>query len=610
MIREYLVKKSLDAAFDIAAKVAQRFGPLLRSTSQQLKDAVSHHINEVDAWSSEISFADLHKAKLTDQVFVPLDLYLQPRRMRIAPAIEKETVPFLEIVEETAKHLLILGQAGAGKTTSMKFVCHSLLHEDRFCHGRFSFPLVVRLRELNNVGLSASGSLLVDHVMAVLGLHLEAPPEIDAEGMRKTRERTVVSVLDKLGTILILDGFDELEKESHRDNALRDIRRLARQFKTSLLILTSRTGNFVYSVDNTETYELSPLQDQQLSQFALKWLGDRRKAASFVAKLRSSPFYDATLRPLTLSHLCAIYERIGMIPEKPKTVYRKIVNLLLEEWDQQRSVSRRSRYAHFEVDRKFEFLCNLSYVLTTRLRQSLFSRQDLGMAYNDISGNYDLPASEMQKVVNELETHTGLFVQTGYDSFEFAHKSLQEYLAAEYIVKLPSIPDRREILLQIPSELALAVAISSNPSAYLTELIMSRFARLRLKEDFIRSFLARLLIEKPEFNKSNLVCIAFVRMYSAYIEANIIRGRQLMLFYEDRLFVQFEQVVKQILRRNANVMKAIPQLYSSTATYGEVRDAQILKLAKKVDVPDMDFPVAAMPEALYFRREFLNEGGT
>ena len=50
-------------------------------------------------------------------------------------------------------------------------------------------------------------------------------------------------------------------------------------------------------------------------------------------------------------------------------------------------------------------------------------------------------------VIAELESHTGLFIQSGFDQFEFAHKSLQEFLTAEYLVKLPSIPTRKEIYL-------------------------------------------------------------------------------------------------------------------------------------------------------------------
>ncbi|MEZ4676746.1 MAG: hypothetical protein R2932_21225 [Caldilineaceae bacterium] len=178
-------------------------------------------------------------------------------------------------------------------------------------------------------------------------------------------------------------------------------------------------------------------------------------------EIADSPFSDTTIRPLTLAHLCAIYERIGKIPDRPKTVYRKIIDLLLDEWDEQRSVRRISRYANFESDRKFEFLCNLAYELTTTFSKTLFSDKDLLQIYRQIYDNYDLLVNEAQKVVDELESHNGLFVQTGYNLYEFAHKSLQEFLTAEYIVKLPIIPEQSRTLVKLPNELAIAVTISS-----------------------------------------------------------------------------------------------------------------------------------------------------
>ncbi len=140
--------------------------------------------------------------------------------------------------------------------------------------------------------------------------------------------------------------------------------------------------------------------------FALKWLGNKSKAENLIKEIQNSPFADTAIRPLNLAHLCAIYERIGKIPDKPKTVYKKIINLLLEEWDEQRSVKRNSSYANFETDRKFEFLSNLSFMLTTSLNRSVFSSADLIKVYKKIHKDFGLEADEMKQVVNELETHT------------------------------------------------------------------------------------------------------------------------------------------------------------------------------------------------------------
>ena len=79
--------------------------------------------------------------------------------------------------------------------------------------------------------------------------------------------------------------------------------------------------------------------------------------------------------------------------------------------------------------------------------------------YREIYVNYGLRISEAQAVVNELETHTGLIVQSGTELFEFSHKSLQEYLTAVFIVGLPAIPTNMIELQVMPNELAIATAL-------------------------------------------------------------------------------------------------------------------------------------------------------
>jgi hypothetical protein len=259
-------------------------------------------------------------------------------------------------------------------------------------------------------------------------------------------------------------------------------------------------------------FELTPLSRPQIAIFASRWLGPE-DGDRLLLQIAKSTYSDTAIRPLTIAHLYAIYERAGRIPDKPKTVYRKIVNLLLEEWDEQRSVKRESAYANFEVDRKSEFLANLAYVLTMSVKRSAYSKDDLISAYERIYDNFGLPSGEAAKVAKELETHTGLFVRSGYDTFEFSHKSLQEYLTAEFIVRLPAVPSERRDLLRLPNELAISTAISSRPSQYFSHLVLERFEVLRPPFGFIRAFVTRLLLESPDFEKSPVVGAALIALY-------------------------------------------------------------------------------------------------
>jgi hypothetical protein len=634
MLKEYLIKKALDYSFDaakeIATKILNESKSTLLTTREDVEGSLDIHLRSVMNWSGAVSFSDLKKAKRTTEIYIDLDLDVLPRRMRIDPDERVDRIPIQRILDSSENHVVLLGQPGAGKTTSMKYLCQLLFRDETFHSDRFSFPLLIKFRELNNPKLRSEGSLLIDQIFAVLGLRVSypvirkkklslvekkrrqlaggaapAPEENQVEiNVADLKRKLVVSFLEEFRVLLILDGFDELAHGNRRVEAIEDISGFATQLSQSTMIVTSRTGDFKFNIDNTDHYEICPLNKDQVTAFANKWLGDEQAAVDFLGKVYSSPFADTAIRPLNLAHLCAIYERIKNIPEKPKTVYKKIVNLLLEEWDQQRSIKRESRYANFEVDRKYDFLCHLAFVLTRSLQRTVFSSNDILKVYHEIHDEYGLGDREAQQVVNELETHNGLFLQSGYDQFEFAHKSLQEFLAAEYLVKLPRIPEDWRIPTKLPNELAIAVAISSSPADYFVELVLTRLSGRVVKEDFVRAFLNRLLIEKPEFKSTIWLDLAWLVLYRSHVESNVIGKEHTGPFYLDPAIKEFE-AVRGLIRQS--FMATLLRCY-------DVRNRFIMKdgdaLYKLIRVRELSaehlLPVKkALPKVLYARRSLL-----
>lgn len=606
MIEQYLLEKVLDSAYEKLKMVLRGAATKLVATRDTLEEAIVHHLKSVNNWSERVSFDDLKKPKTTTDIFIHLDLFVVPRRSRL---LDDETIPLTGMFEDGKNHIVLQGQPGAGKTTSMKYLCQTLFHDQTFYSNRFSFPLVIKLRELNNINRQFGASLIIDEIYNILGLRLNPSDETllgNAVAERRAlREKLVINVLEELNVLLILDGFDELTQITDREEALEDVKKLASHLDRSTLVLTTRTGEFFYNIDNTIQYELCPLSREQISRFATKWLNSESQATDFITKIYDSPFADTAIRPLTLAHICAIYERIGDIPEKPKFIYKKIIDLLLEEWDRQRSVKRSSKYAHFDVYRKAEFLSRLAYTLTVGLEKTVFSKEDLLLVYKRICKIYDLEEHEAQQVVTELESHTGLFLQSGYNQFEFAHKSLQEYLTAEYLVRLPSIPHYGEVLSKLPNEVAIAIANSSSPSDYLRELVI-RWLGLNPSEYFLQTFLARLFLEKPVFDTDIEIALSVLKLYAIYVERNVIAGEPLGKYRVDRLICEFDKVMSLILR--GDYFKSIQNLYElgQVFTTEDGDDLQAFYLKKgaidPIHPPTLRFDVA---ETIYLRCSFL-----
>lgn len=360
----------------------------------------------------------------------------------------------------------------------------------------------------------------MDHISKVIPFEFKFNDTRDSKfsvGIDDVKEEAIFSFLNYINPILVLDGFDELKDSSAKTIVLNELRKISSKLTDSKIVLSCRTGEFTYDLEYSNTYEIAPLSSKQIELFVNKWLNDSTKAKDFLLKVGNSPFAETSIKPLSLAHLCAIYERIGNVPEQPKTVYRKVVNLLIEEWDEQRRVIRESAFSGFEADQKFEFLTHLAFFLTTKYRSTIFSVSEFESAYQSICEYHSLPKGRASDVVKELESHTGVFVESGYDKFEFVHKSIQEYLSADYLTKLPSLNSVKKDFETLGSELAIAVSISSNSSLYYKELILNYFLRLELSKSFYSAFASRIVSENPSFKQDELVSVATLVLISIWV---------------------------------------------------------------------------------------------
>ncbi|MCW3121613.1 MAG: hypothetical protein JWQ38_1105 [Flavipsychrobacter sp.] len=589
IIANLFIKKTVDKATKAVSKLLKEKEVTFKHSYIDIENSISKHLQQIITWSDEINFKDISSIKRLADIFINIDIYLMPQKLKLDnETLEK--IPSKSLFSHVDHHIVLLGQPGAGKTTLMKNICQAVILDEKYNQDKFKIPIIIRLRELNASNIEKVS--LLNILFDVFGLIL-SKNAVQNDNFDTIKQNVVISLLEAWSAIIILDGYDEISDANLKKKILEEFRTLTLTLCKSRIILTSRSSDYNYSIDNVEVLEICPLNNKQILDFATKWLIEKEKIDSFISDLNKSPFLDTTMRPLTLAHLCAIFERSGRIPEKPKTVYRKIVNLLLEEWDEQRGVKRISQYSQFDVDRKSEFLSWLSYELTISYNKSVFDKDDIKHIYSKIHLNFGLQKNDIKNVVQEIETHNGLILQVGIDSYEFAHKSIQEYLTSEHLVKLPNIP--RVDIYSIPNELAIAIAISSNPSDYFSELVVNHFCPtmmlteeqlrkrkqllrnsnrafnidilykidkdIEIKDSFIRTFVNRLVLEKPDFNNSEVIGLALVILFTLYKQIEI---KQPSLFYQPATLL-FENFLELIFKRNKlNINK----YYSRTTKAG------------------------------------------
>ena len=502
--------------------------PKLQDFAFDLAFEASYFVEKIEHWSRTIQVLGMSKPLATASSTIPLIMSSTPRRFFIAESYDHHVIDENEIIK-SGENYLILGDPGSGKTTEVKRLINAFVkHLKADNQASYPTPFLVIARDIK------PGYSIYQTIADELGLPYEYRKH-DGRNVGETTsllrssesgdfffsetrlENFIHILLTEMDTVLFVDGIDEIETQN-RQSIESELERLSR-IPRMRIVCTRRSGDYGISrIEGYCTAEISNLSWPEIEKIVSLWAHDPDE---FSTQLSSAPYVDTANRPLLLVQLILIFNSRGQLPAQAKDVYNQVVVLCLEVWDNERRVVRKSAYSGFTSERKLEFLSALSYHITYFIEKKRFTHETLLDAYRVISSQFRLPSNEAILVCREIESHTGLIFESA-GSFEFSHLSLQEYLAANHMVRLPFDPIMAQYLEKYPAPLAVAVSLSSNPSGWLASLIYftKNFAEtnerfrggILLKEDTVVSFLRRMTIEKPIFSVDLAFGLALIRL--------------------------------------------------------------------------------------------------
>lgn len=457
---------------------------LRRRFSEEVARAIGDHHVYVSNWCQE-AHSGFFVGVPADGPTIDLAFRAIPRRVGLGEAELDE----LDVLT-AASHVAVLGDPGAGKTTTLRRLAR-LVALDSPVSSTDDFQYVVLV-----VCRDEDWSSDKDPLYRLLGKKIGVTGKL--YGDLDNPESRIREVLD-INALVLIDGLDEVPARV-RDEIERSIVNLGRHFRRAKIILSCRSGDYLSPLPGFETAEIRPLTVDQIRRVVESLLAAEEADAFYEALANGRhPAADLANRPLFLMYMLAIFKRRGTIPDRPIDLYEAISRLVIQEWDEQRGVRRTSRYAQFGVDDKRRFLADLAYELICRGRLR-FDDKELVDIYVGLAERYGLPKNEARTVARELESHTGLLVESG-ELYEFSHLSLQEFLAADAMIRGPESA-RDSWWLTHPEVSAIAVAMSSDANQWFGELV----GRLPPKdlEDVrgVHSFLHRLARERPRFVRS------------------------------------------------------------------------------------------------------------
>ena len=427
-----------------------------------------------------------HTTAALHQLYTPVDIWTDQRQFhnvgieelnaRRYQAIEKDMGLVRESVFEViSAHPLIVitGAAGTGKSslcryivTALAFACDPQAERQSkikglemlgpsWIHGRI-LPIYVSLRDFANtpelfpksLGESSAHHLLsyVKKATGNLAQHLEAY-------LTQTDVPTH-------GSLLVLDGLDEVYEEKDRIILQRIIENWVDRFPNCRIIVTSRT--YAYRHDSrwrlSERFasaELAPFTWQQVKTYIERWyanvaenrpsvLGGRAVAAKQAVLMATDlnktiretrALWPLARQPLMLALLTLIHEDYKQLPDKRAELYEHTVELL-DRWNIPSPADKlHEKLANINLDRMRAALKLIAFELHSEQRSyqrypTIIQRARLLDKLLEQQAFGDGLGAGIEDVLEYLATRNGILVADAPNVYRFPHLTIQEYLAA------------------------------------------------------------------------------------------------------------------------------------------------------------------------------------
>jgi hypothetical protein len=320
--------------------------------------------------------------------------------------IFKEGLSFLKY----QRKILVSDSAGMGKSTLLKWIGLSIIEKGT------TIPILIELKRLT------SNNKIIDEILSQLN------------PIEKLFDKDLIFKFLSFGQFtILLDGFDEIQS-NHRKEVIYDLKDFIDKTNKNVFILTSRQEDSLSSFGDFLLFTIKPLELKEsfnliekyesVGRFDIKerLIKDINDKLSQVREFLGNPFL--------VSLLYKTYTYNKNIPTKKSTFYDEVYGALYKQHDLSKD--------HFEREKKSGLDI---YDFRLVLRQLAFDTAKITkVEYTNLEViEFIRKAKESVCVqfkvgnfLTDIENSVPLFIKDGL-LIKWAHKSLQDYFAAEWI---------------------------------------------------------------------------------------------------------------------------------------------------------------------------------
>jgi predicted NACHT family NTPase len=366
------------------------------------------------------------------EIFAATDLILKNEHIAKTSGVsenqifsESSDIPRLSIpiekVFDTRKNIFVLGEAGAGKSTTLHFFTKNKLSYPAMCDDYIFLPLA-RVFEGSKIKKNKKAiDYANEFICTVVEYYMR-------HGICLSVSEFQSSFEDKEKTLL-LDGLDEIISKAPW--VIQSINELVERYPKLQIIVSSRS-----SIESSSEYAnkipfiaitLLPFTDAQRCDFIKQWfLNDKNKARKLITHVKSIPELSSVVRlPLLTTILCRLMDYSIPLPKSETRLYQERFMLLLGHYDIYKKTQRvRSSFQVLEVvARKIAFYLH-SNLIRYDTKDDLLNSLKNTLRHQECYDNIILALNELIDPCNIL------IPMTDNGGYGFGHLRYQEYLVA------------------------------------------------------------------------------------------------------------------------------------------------------------------------------------
>lgn len=399
------VKEIRDVFVEVSQFVTNFIGKDYQKFATKYNFALSDYLE-----AKRSSLSKVKMAFFSSQVVELDDIYV-PQFIRLGNELYSQETFFNLLLEN--KKMVISATAGSGKSCLLKSMFISIIKNKNNL-----LPLFLELRKVNEANDSIYETLRAD-----IAIYNE-----------KFNKDNLSYLLDREGTIVFLDGFDEVNHDL-KDRFTKEINNLADKYPNLIILVSSRPEYNLFS--DWSIYDIAHIQPLMLSQAIavikkLNYFEDIKER--FILALESTLFSKQEgfcSNPLLLTIMLVTYEQFGDIPDRVYIFYDLAYQALFNKHDVSKQGFLRKNSSNLDMYELRDVFALFSLITYSKQLFEVTEYETntlLTKCLAHLKYGVDYKALKL-----ELLNNVSLLMRDGLN-YCFTHRSFQEYFTAYHIV--------------------------------------------------------------------------------------------------------------------------------------------------------------------------------